>query len=132
MAYFQKLVFKVLTMILWVAPIGAFGAIANVVGQTGWAAVGQLLVLMVAFYLTCLVFVFGVLGVLLKTSAGVSIFKLVRYLAREYILIFATSSSESALPRLIARWNTSVSRRRPSVSSCRPAIRSISTAPRST
>lgn len=102
-AYFQKLVFKVLTMILWVAPIGAFGAIANVVGQTGWAAVGQLLVLMVAFYLTCLVFVFGVLGVLLKTSAGVSIFKLVRYLAREYILIFATSSSESALPRLIAK-----------------------------
>ncbi|MEP9413492.1 cation:dicarboxylase symporter family transporter [Gordonia sp. VNQ95] len=102
-SYFQKLVFKVLTMVLWVAPIGAFGAIASVVGQTGWAAVGQLLVLMVAFYLTCLVFVFGVLGVLLRTVAGVSIFRLVRYLAREYILIFATSSSESALPRLIAK-----------------------------
>lgn len=99
-SYFQKLVFKVLTMVLWVAPIGAFGAIANVVGQTGWAAVQQLAILMLAFYLTCLVFVFGVL---LRTVAGVSIFRLVRYLAREYLLIFATSSSESALPRLIAK-----------------------------
>ncbi|MEO9327678.1 cation:dicarboxylate symporter family transporter [Gordonia aurantiaca] len=101
--YFQKLVFKILTMVLWIAPIGAFGAIANVVGQTGWAAVGQLVTLMLAFYLTCLVFVFGVLGVMLRAFAGVSIFRLVRYLAREYLLIFATSSSESALPRLIAK-----------------------------
>ncbi|MGC5258381.1 cation:dicarboxylate symporter family transporter [Gordonia sp. DT218] len=102
-SYFQKLVFKVLSMILWVAPIGAFGAIANVVGQTGWAAVQQLLILMLAFYITCVLFVFGVLGVLLRTVASVSIFRLVRYLAREYLLIFATSSSESALPRLIAK-----------------------------
>jgi aerobic C4-dicarboxylate transport protein len=101
--HLQKLVFKVLAMILWVAPIGAFGAIANVVGQTGWAAVTQLLTLMLGFYLTCIVFVFGVLGVLLRTISGVSIFRLVRYLAREYLLIFATSSSESALPRLIAK-----------------------------
>ena len=99
----QKLVFKVLAMILWLAPIGAFGAIANVVGQTGWSAVTQLLTLMLGFYLTCIVFVFGVLGVLLRAVAGVSIFRLVRYLAREYLLIFATSSSESALPRLIAK-----------------------------
>ena len=61
-AYIQKLVFKILSMILWLAPIGAFGAIANVVGQTGWAAVGQLMILMIAFYVTCVVFVFGVLG----------------------------------------------------------------------
>src|SRR6201997_194094 len=101
--YLQKLVFKVLVMILWLAPIGAFGAIANVVGQTGWAAVTQLLTLMLGFYLTCVVFVFGVLGVILRLVAGVSIFRLVRYLAREYLLIFATSSSESALPRLIAK-----------------------------
>src|ERR1700758_428122 len=101
--YLQKLVFKVLVMILWLAPIGAFGAIANVVGQTGWAAVTQLLTLMLGFYITCIVFVFGVLGVLLRAVSGVSIFRLVRYLAREYLLIFATSSSESALPRLIAK-----------------------------
>ncbi|WP_457149116.1 cation:dicarboxylate symporter family transporter [Mycobacterium sp. URHB0021] len=101
--HLQKLVFKVLVMILWLAPIGAFGAIANVVGQTGWTAVTQLLTLMLAFYLTCVVFVFGVLGTLLRVVSGVSIFKLVRYLAREYLLIFSTSSSESALPRLIAK-----------------------------
>jgi aerobic C4-dicarboxylate transport protein len=101
--HLQKLVFKVLVMILWLAPIGAFGAIANVVGQTGWSAVTQLLTLMLGFYITCIVFVFGVLGVLMRVAAGVSIFKLVRYLAREYLLIFATSSSESALPRLIAK-----------------------------
>ncbi|OBC02408.1 C4-dicarboxylate transporter DctA [Mycobacterium sp. 852013-50091_SCH5140682] len=101
--HLQKLVFKVLIMILWLAPIGAFGAIANVVGQTGWTAVTQLLTLMLAFYLTCAVFVFGVLGTLLRVVSGVSIFKLVRYLAREYLLIFSTSSSESALPRLIAK-----------------------------
>src|SRR5215212_8069819 len=101
--HLQKLVFKVLVMILWLAPIGAFGAIANVVGQTGWSAVTQLLTLMLAFYITCVLFVFGVLGTILRAVSGVSIFKLVRYLAREYLLIFSTSSSESALPRLIAK-----------------------------
>ncbi len=119
-------------MILWLAPIGAFGAIANVVGQTGWAAVGQLLTLMVGFYITCAIFVFGVLGALLRVVSGVSIFKLVRYLAREYLLIVSTSSSESALPRLIARWSTSASTARPSAWSCPPATRSTWTAPRST
>ncbi|WP_328405402.1 cation:dicarboxylate symporter family transporter [Nocardia sp. NBC_00403] len=102
-ATLQKLVFRILSMILWLAPIGAFGAIANVVGKTGLDAVQQLALLMIAFYLTCLVFIFGVLGVLLRTVSGVSIFKLVRYLAREYLLIVGTSSSESALPRLIAK-----------------------------
>ncbi|MGB3482542.1 MAG: cation:dicarboxylase symporter family transporter [Mycobacterium sp.] len=99
----QKLVFRILAGILWLAPIGAFGAIAKVVGDTGFAAVVQLGVLMGAFYLTCVLFVFGVLGSLMRLVAGVSIFKLVRYLAREYLLIVATSSSESALPRLIAK-----------------------------
>ncbi|WP_194815201.1 cation:dicarboxylate symporter family transporter [Nocardia sp. XZ_19_385] len=102
-AAMQKLVFRVLVMILWLAPIGAFGAIATVVGKTGWSAVVQLATLMLAFYLTCLVFVFGVLGVLIRVVSRVSIFKLVRYLAREYMLIVGTSSSESALPRLIAK-----------------------------
>lgn len=99
----QKLVFRILAGILWLAPIGAFGAIAKVVGDTGFAAVVQLGVLMGAFYLTCVLFVFGVLGGLMRLVSGVSIFKLVRYLAREYLLIVATSSSESALPRLIAK-----------------------------
>ena len=99
----QKVVFKILVMILWLAPIGAFGAIANVVARTGWDAVVQLMTLMLGFYITCVIFVFGVLGALLWVVSRVSIFKLVRYLAREYLLIVATSSSESALPRLIAK-----------------------------
>ena len=99
----QKLVFKILIGVLWLAPIGAFGAIAEVVGDTGFEAVIQLGVLMAAFYLTCVIFVFGVLGALLWTVARVSVFKLARYLAREYLLIVATSSSEPALPRLIAK-----------------------------
>jgi len=99
----QKLVFKVLAMILWLSPIGAFGAIANVVGQTGWSALVQLGVLMVGFYATCIIFVVGVLGTMLRAVSGVSIFRLLRYLGREFLLIVATSSSESALPRLIAK-----------------------------
>jgi aerobic C4-dicarboxylate transport protein len=102
-AMLQSLVFRILGGILWLAPIGAFGAMAKVVGDTGFDAVVQLAVLMMAFYLTCLLFVFGVLGALLRFAAHVSVFKLVRYLAREYLLILATSSSESALPRLIAK-----------------------------
>ncbi|MCF8571743.1 cation:dicarboxylase symporter family transporter [Gordonia sp. HY002] len=99
----QKLVFRVLVMILWVAPIGAFGAIAAVVGSTGFDAVKQLGLLMLGFYVTCFLFVFVVLGTLLRLVAHLSVFKLARYLAREYLLIVATSSSEAALPRLIAK-----------------------------
>lgn len=99
----QKLVFRVLVMILWLAPVGAFGAISAVVGATGFEAVKQLAWLMLAFYVTCVLFVFVILGLLLWFVARLSIFKLVRYLAREYLLIVATSSSESALPRLIAK-----------------------------
>ena len=101
--HIQKVVFKIMIWILWLSPIGAFGAIANVVAQTGLNAVVQLGVLMLAYYITCIVFVFGVLGSLLKAVAGVSIFKFVKYLAREFLLIFATSSSESGLPRLLAK-----------------------------
>ncbi|MFF5626283.1 cation:dicarboxylase symporter family transporter [Microbacterium sp. LWH10-1.2] len=99
----QKLVFRILGMILWLAPLGAFGAIAAVVGKTGIAAIWSLGVLMVAFYITCIVFIVVVLGALLWTVTRVNIFSLMKYLAREYLLIVGTSSSESALPRLIAK-----------------------------
>ncbi|OIJ33441.1 MULTISPECIES: cation:dicarboxylate symporter family transporter [unclassified Microbacterium] len=99
----QKLVFRILGMILWLAPVGAFGAIAAVVGKTGAAAIWSLGVLMVAFYLTCIVFIVIVLGLLLWAVTRVNIFALMKYLAREYLLIVGTSSSESALPRLIAK-----------------------------
>lgn len=99
----QKLVFRILSMIMWLAPVGAFGAIAAVVGETGVDALKSLAVLMFGFYLTCALFVFGVLGVLLRVVTGLNIFSVLRYLGREYLLIVSTSSSESALPRLIAK-----------------------------
>lgn len=102
-AHLQKLVFKILGWILWLAPIGAFGAIAAVVGSTGVKAVVQLGVLMLAFYLTCIIFIFFILGTILKVFTGFNIFKLVKYLAKEFLLIFATSSSESALPNLMRK-----------------------------
>jgi len=102
-AHVQALVFRVLIMIMWVAPIGAFGAIAAVVGSTGIQAVVSLFTLMGAFYATCVVFIVVILGGLLKIVTGVNIFKLMRYLGREYLLIVSTSSSEAALPRLIAK-----------------------------
>lgn len=99
----QALVFRILGMILWLAPLGAFGAIAAVVGKTGFAAIISLGVLMIAFYITCAIFIVGILGTLLYVVARVNLFSLIKYLGREYLLIVGTSSSESALPRLIAK-----------------------------
>lgn len=99
----QRLVFRVMSMIMWVAPIGAFGAMAAVVGATGTAALKSLAVIMIGFYATCVLFVVVVLGALLRLVAGVNVFALLRYLGREFLLILSTSSSESALPRLIAK-----------------------------
>ena len=101
--HLERLVFRVLAMIMWVAPIGAFGAIAALVGKTGWAALGALLQVMLGFYVTCALFVFVLLGLILRTVTGVNIVRLLRYLGREFLLIVSTSSSESALPRLIAK-----------------------------
>ncbi len=102
-AHLQRLVFRVLAMVMWLAPVGAFGAMAAVVGATGWDALKSLATMMLAFYLTCFLFVFVVLGTLLRVVAGVNVFSLFRYLAREFLLILSTSSSETALPRLIAK-----------------------------
>ncbi|MBA9048193.1 MULTISPECIES: cation:dicarboxylate symporter family transporter [Streptomyces] len=101
--HIQRLVFRILSMVMWAAPIGAFGAIAAVTGSAGPAALKSLAVLMLGFYVTCVLFVFVVLGAVLRIFAGVNVFSLCRYLAREFLLILSTSSSESALPRLIAK-----------------------------
>jgi aerobic C4-dicarboxylate transport protein len=101
--HIERLVFKVMSMIMWVAPVGAFGAMAAVVGATGVDALKSLGLIMLAFYTTCALFVFVVLGSILRLVTGVSVFALFRYLAREFLLILSTSSSESALPRLIAK-----------------------------
>ncbi|MEU0393231.1 cation:dicarboxylase symporter family transporter [Streptomyces sp. NPDC006208] len=101
--HIQRLVFRILAMVMWAAPIGAFGAIAAVTGSAGLDALKSLAVLMLGFYVTCFLFVFIVLGALLRVVAGLNIFTLFKYLGREFLLILSTSSSESALPRLIAK-----------------------------
>jgi aerobic C4-dicarboxylate transport protein len=101
--HIQKLVFRVLSMIMWAAPVGAFGAIAAVVGSAGVDALKALATIMFGFYTTCLLFVLVVLGPILRVFGGINIFQLLKYLGRELLLIVSTSSSESALPRLIAK-----------------------------
>jgi aerobic C4-dicarboxylate transport protein len=99
----QRLVFKILAMIMWLAPVGAFGAMAAVVGSAGVDALKGLAVIMLGFYATCFLFVVVVLGTLLRLTTGINLLKLLRYLGREFLLIVSTSSSETALPRLIAK-----------------------------
>jgi aerobic C4-dicarboxylate transport protein len=101
--HIQRLVFRILAMVMWAAPIGAFGAIAAVTGSAGLDALKSLAVLMIGFYVTCFLFVFIVLAALLRIVAGLNILTLFKYLGREFLLILSTSSSESALPRLIAK-----------------------------
>lgn len=101
--HIQRLVFRVLAMVMWAAPVGAFGAMAAVVGSAGVDALKDLALLMVGFYITCFLFVFIVLGTLLRLVAGLNILTLFKYLSREFLLILSTSSSESALPRIIAK-----------------------------
>ncbi|MFE5774892.1 cation:dicarboxylate symporter family transporter [Brachybacterium sp. NPDC056505] len=99
----RRVIFRVLMMILWLAPIGAFGAMSAVVGSSGVGAVWELVKLMIGFYITCIIFVVGILGLVLFAVARVNVFSLLKYLVQEFILIVATSSSESALPTLMAK-----------------------------
>jgi len=101
--HIQRLVFRILAMVMWAAPLGAFGAIAAVTGSAGLDALKSLAVLMLGFYVTCFLFVFIVLGTLLRVVTGLNILTFLKYLGREFLLILSTSSSESALPRLIAK-----------------------------
>jgi aerobic C4-dicarboxylate transport protein len=94
--------FGVVGIIMKVAPLGAFGAMAFTIGKYGLATLVSLAHLMVAFYLTCLIFIFGVLG-LFAMLAGANIFKFIRYIKEELLIVLGTSSSESVLPRMIAK-----------------------------
>lgn len=98
----SHVLFGIVGVIMKVAPIGAFGAMAYTIGKHGVGSLVQLANLMGAFYLTCVIFVVGVLGTIAKVH-GFSIFKLIRYIKEELFLVLGTSSSESALPRLMAK-----------------------------
>jgi len=95
-------VFKLVAIVMKAAPIGALGAFAFTIGAYGIASIANLAALIATFYLTSLIFVLGVLG-LVAWANGFSIFKLIRYLKEELLLVLGTSSSEAALPSLISK-----------------------------
>lgn len=98
----QEFFFSILGLVVKLAPIGAFGAMAFTVGKYGIQALENLLGLMVCFYLTAFVFVVGVLGLIARV-AGFSILKYLYHIRDELILTLGTSSSETALPGLMAK-----------------------------
>jgi aerobic C4-dicarboxylate transport protein len=98
----SRALFAMVGMVMWAAPLGAFGAIAFTVGKFGAGSLLSLGKLVGGFYLTCLIFVFGVLGPVCSWC-GFSLWKLIRYIREELLIVFATTSSETVLPRMIVR-----------------------------
>ena len=94
--------FCVVGIIMKAAPIGAFGAMAFTIGKFGLGSLSKLGMLMGSFYLTCLLFIFIVLGAIAKLC-GFSIFKFIKYIKEELLIVLGTSSSESVLPRMMAK-----------------------------
>jgi len=99
---FSHVLFDIVGIIMKVAPIGAFGAMAFTIGKYGVGSLFSLGKLMGAFYLTCLIFVFVVLGLIARLH-GFSVFKFVRYIKEELLIVLGTSSSESVLPRMMEK-----------------------------
>jgi aerobic C4-dicarboxylate transport protein len=98
----SHVLFAIVGFIMKVAPIGAFGAMAFTIGKYGLASLIPLAKLMGTFYATCLVFVFLVLGGIAKAH-GFSIWKFIKYIKEELLIVLGTSSSESVLPRMMAK-----------------------------
>jgi aerobic C4-dicarboxylate transport protein len=94
--------FGVIAIIMRVAPLGAFGAMAFTIGRYGVGALAQLGLLMVCFYLTCVIFIFVGMGAVMWII-GLPLWKLLRYLKEEFLIVLGTSSSEAALPTLMIK-----------------------------
>lgn len=99
---FSQVLFRIVGFIMHLAPIGALGAMAFTIGNYGIGKLTDLAWLMACFYATCLLFVFVVLGAIARLH-GFSIFRFVRYLKDELLIVLGTSSSESVLPRMMTR-----------------------------
>ena len=98
----SHVLFTVVGFIMKLAPIGAFGAMAFTIGKYGVGSLFSLGKLMGAFYLTCLIFIFGVLGLIARLH-GFSIWKFIKYIKEELLIVLGTSSSESVLPRMMEK-----------------------------
>ena len=96
------MLFRIVAIVMWAAPIGAFGAIAFTVGKFGAGSLLSLGQLLITFYITCLIFIFGVLWPICHWC-GFSLLKLIRYIWEELLIVLATTSSEVVLPRMIAK-----------------------------
>ena len=99
---FSHVLFSIVGYIMKVAPIGAFGAMAFTIGKYGISSLLSLGALMATFYITCLVFIFVVLGGIARYN-GFSIWKFIKYIKEELLIVLGTSSSESVLPRMMAK-----------------------------
>ncbi|MGY2361744.1 C4-dicarboxylate transporter DctA [Pseudomonas azotoformans] len=97
-----KAFFRMLKIVMYLAPLGAFGGMAFTVGKYGVQSLGAYVNLLVCYYITGLVFVFVVLN-LVARLAGFSLWKFLKYIREELVLVLGTSSSESALPRLMGK-----------------------------
>src|SRR5258707_11577303 len=97
-----KMIFAVVAIVMWAAPLGAFGAIAFTVGKFGVGSLASLGKLVGEFYLTCVIFVIVALGPI-AWLCGVSLIKLIRYIWEELLICIATTSSETVLPRMISK-----------------------------
>jgi len=94
--------FGVINLIMKVAPLGAFGAMAFTIGRYGIHTLVQLGTLMLCFYLTCIIFIFVVMGLVARIM-GLNILKILRYVKEEFLIVLGTSSSEAALPTLMEK-----------------------------
>lgn len=99
---FSQVIFGIINMIMKLAPIGAFGAMAFTIGKYGIGSLVQLGQLIASFYLTCLLFIFLVLGSIAKAN-GFSIVRFIAYIREELLIVLGTSSSESVLPRMLMK-----------------------------
>jgi aerobic C4-dicarboxylate transport protein len=99
---FSNVLFRIVGVIMRVAPIGAFGAMAFTIGKYGLGTLFQLGKLMACFYATCLIFIFVILGTVAKLH-GFSLLKYLRYIKEELFIVLGTSSSEAALPRMMVK-----------------------------
>ena len=98
-----QLFFRLVEIIMHLAPIGAFGAIAYTIGKLGLSSLGELAQFVGMFFATCVGFVVLVLGPVLRLLTGLNVFRLVAYIREELLVVLGTSSSETVLPRLLTK-----------------------------